>query len=133
MIMKLIEYHFKDLMENFGYKCKFTLKDQQQAAAEHYKWFNFQLRIQQKLIMRNQKINLAKPFEGYLNTRSDFYNLKTNDDNVKKLKTIDEYYRQQPRRKGCKLCATNFQDELFKRNEIKYFICKKLWPFKRRI
>ena len=38
---QLIEYHFKDIMENFGYKCKFNLKDQQKAAAEHYKWFNF--------------------------------------------------------------------------------------------
>ena len=37
----LMEYHFKGLMENFGYKPEFTLKEQQKAAAEHYKWFNF--------------------------------------------------------------------------------------------
>ena len=38
---KLMEYHFKGLMENFGYVPEFTLKEQQKAAAEHYKWFNF--------------------------------------------------------------------------------------------
>lgn len=37
----LMEYHFRGLMENFGYEQEFTLKDQQKAAAEHYKWFNF--------------------------------------------------------------------------------------------
>lgn len=37
----LIEYHFKEVMEYFGYESKFILKDQQKAAAEHYKWYNF--------------------------------------------------------------------------------------------
>jgi hypothetical protein len=36
-----MEYHFKGLMENFGYVPEFTLKEQQKAATEHYKWFNF--------------------------------------------------------------------------------------------
>ena len=74
--------------------------------------------------MGNQRNKFGKPFEGYLDIRSDFFNLETNDNNVEKLKKIDEFYRQQPKRKGCKLCATDFQDELFRRNEIKYFICK---------
>ena len=37
----LMEYHFKDIMEEFGYLPKFNLADQQRAATEHYKWFNF--------------------------------------------------------------------------------------------
>lgn len=37
----LMEYHFKDIMEEFGYLPKFNLADQQRAASEHYKWFNF--------------------------------------------------------------------------------------------
>lgn len=38
---KLIEYHFKDLMNYYGYNQNFTLRDQLRAASEHYKWFNF--------------------------------------------------------------------------------------------
>ena len=37
----LMEYHFKDIMVEFGYLPKFNLADQQRAATEHYKWFNF--------------------------------------------------------------------------------------------
>jgi hypothetical protein len=44
--------------------------------------------------MGNQRNKFGKPFEGYLDIRSDFFNLETNDNNVEKLKTIDEFYRQ---------------------------------------
>jgi len=37
----LIEYYFKDIMEYFGYKTKFTIYDQVNAAKDHYKWYNF--------------------------------------------------------------------------------------------
>ncbi len=37
----LIEYHFKELMDYFGYKRSFHIKDTQNAAKEHYKWHNF--------------------------------------------------------------------------------------------
>lgn len=37
----LIEYYFKDIMEYFGYKIKFNIRDQVNAAKDHYKWYNF--------------------------------------------------------------------------------------------
>lgn len=37
----LIEFHFRDIMEPFGYEVQFDTKTQQQAATKHYKWFNF--------------------------------------------------------------------------------------------
>lgn len=37
----LIEYHFRGIMEKFGYYQEYDLKEQQKAAADHYKWFNF--------------------------------------------------------------------------------------------
>lgn len=38
---QLIEFHFRDIMEYFGYKCEFAGEACQKAATEHYKWFNF--------------------------------------------------------------------------------------------
>lgn len=37
----LIEYYFKDIMEYFGYKTKFNISDQVNAAKDQYKWYNF--------------------------------------------------------------------------------------------
>jgi len=37
----LIEYYFKDIMEHFGYKTEFNLRDQVNAAKDQYKWYNF--------------------------------------------------------------------------------------------
>ena len=37
----LIEYHFKDIMDHFGYERKFTLEQTVNMAKEHYKWSNF--------------------------------------------------------------------------------------------
>ncbi|MGE0268306.1 MAG: sulfotransferase [Candidatus Omnitrophota bacterium] len=38
---QLIEFHFRDIMNYFGYQCEFSIEQSQRAAAEHYKWFNF--------------------------------------------------------------------------------------------
>ena len=38
---QLIEYYFKDIMKFWGYETEFSLKEQQIAALEHYKWYNF--------------------------------------------------------------------------------------------
>jgi hypothetical protein len=37
----LIEYYFKDIMRYHGYETEFSLREQQIAATEHYKWYNF--------------------------------------------------------------------------------------------
>jgi len=38
---QIIEFHFDTLMEDFGYKSKFSNLEKMNAAKEHYKWFNF--------------------------------------------------------------------------------------------
>lgn len=37
----LIEFHFKTVMDHYGYERMFNDKDCVKAASEHYKWFNF--------------------------------------------------------------------------------------------
>lgn len=74
--------------------------------------------------MTKIKNKFGKSFDGYTNLRSDFFNLVSNDKHVIKLKNIDEFYSKQPKRTGCKLCSTKFHNELFIRNEIKYFLCE---------
>ena len=37
---QLIEFHFKDVMDHFGYEQAFSLMQHANAAAHHYKWFN---------------------------------------------------------------------------------------------
>lgn len=37
----LMEFHFRDSMEHFGYEPVFSIKETQLAASNHYKWFNF--------------------------------------------------------------------------------------------
>ena len=74
--------------------------------------------------MTNTKNKYGKPFKGYVSIKSEFFDLDINDDNVSKIKKIDELYAAQPIRKFCKLCNNPFQKEIFHRNGIKYFICK---------
>lgn len=74
--------------------------------------------------MTKIKNKYSKPFKGYLNIRSDFFDIASNNHHVKKLKQIDEFYSQQPQRNGCKLCNEKFDEALFIRNKIKYFECK---------
>lgn len=38
---KVIEFHFRDLMDQYGYKQQYSLKEQVNSAKEHYKWFNY--------------------------------------------------------------------------------------------
>ena len=38
---KLIEFHYREEMKYFGYALEFSVAEQVEAAAEHYKWFNF--------------------------------------------------------------------------------------------
>jgi len=38
---KLIEFHFRNIMKHFGYKTEHSVEEQQEAAAKHYKWYNF--------------------------------------------------------------------------------------------
>ena len=38
----LVEFHFKDFMERFGYKIEFSISKQLQAARDHYKWLNYE-------------------------------------------------------------------------------------------
>ncbi len=38
---KVLEYHFKDLMERYGYDPFYSIEEAADAASEHYKWFNF--------------------------------------------------------------------------------------------
>lgn len=38
---KLIEYYFAEIMQYFGYELEYDLKERMEAAANHYKWFNF--------------------------------------------------------------------------------------------
>ncbi len=38
---KLIEYYFADIMDHFGYRCEYTLKERVSAAKEQYKWHNY--------------------------------------------------------------------------------------------
>ena len=74
--------------------------------------------------MSNTKNKYGKPFEGYVNIKSEFFDVDINDLNVNKIKEIDDLYAAQPIRKFCKLCDTSLQKALFHRNSIKYFICK---------
>lgn len=37
----LMEFHFRDMMETFGYAPTFSVKETAKAASDHYKWFNF--------------------------------------------------------------------------------------------
>jgi len=45
---QLIEFHFRDVMDYFGYTRHFDSESCQLAAAEHYKWFNFASRFSAK-------------------------------------------------------------------------------------
>ena len=36
-----MEFHFKDLMEIFGYKKEFSDNDHLNAAKNHYEWLNY--------------------------------------------------------------------------------------------
>jgi len=37
----LIEYHFEDYMEKFGYPLHFNMDEKVDAAVNHYKWYNY--------------------------------------------------------------------------------------------
>jgi hypothetical protein len=38
---KLVEYHFRDIMQHFGYEPAFDINECIDAAVEHYKWYNY--------------------------------------------------------------------------------------------
>lgn len=38
---QLMEFHFRDIMKDFGYEPAFSREKQQMAATKHYKWYNF--------------------------------------------------------------------------------------------
>jgi hypothetical protein len=38
---QLVEYYFKGIMGEWGYEPSFSAREQQAAATEHYKWYNF--------------------------------------------------------------------------------------------
>ena len=44
----LMEFHFRESMETFGYEPAFSVADTVRAAAKHYKWFNFATRFSAK-------------------------------------------------------------------------------------
>ncbi|MFH0883263.1 MAG: sulfotransferase [bacterium] len=38
---KILEFHFTDLMKQYGYECEYTAREQMDAASEFYKWSNY--------------------------------------------------------------------------------------------
>jgi hypothetical protein len=43
----LMEFHFKDVFEKFGFKFYFSTQEQAEAAREHYKWLNHLVNLKQ--------------------------------------------------------------------------------------